>query len=99
MLTMSQLFIDAVRDFDVWSHIGGFGKPVLSLHGSADTIVPVRNSEKAVTPYRDATLQVIEGANHGFNAANLGSLGSLLGAKADYDSGVLPHVFRFVGRE
>ncbi len=99
MLTMSQLFIDAVRDFDVWSHIGGFGKPVLILHGSADIIVPVSNSEKAVALYPDATLQVIEGANHGFNAANLGSLGSLLGAKADYDPVVLPHVFRFVGRE
>ena len=99
MLSMSQLFIDAVRDFDVWSHIGSFSKPVLILHGSADIIVPVSNSEKAVQLYPDATLQVIEGANHGFNAANLGSLGSLLGAKADYDPVVLPHVYRFVGRE
>ena len=62
-------------------------------------IVPISTSEKAVGLYPDATLVKIEGANHGFNAANLGSMGSLMGGgTANYDSEVMPHVFRFVKR-
>ena len=60
------------------------------------TIVPVSNSEKAVGLYPSATLNKIEGANHGFNAANLGSMGSMMGASADYDSQVIPIVQAFL---
>ena len=35
-------------------------------------------------------------ANHGFNAANLGSMGSMMGASADYDSQVMPIVQNFL---
>ena len=35
-------------------------------------------------------------ANHGFNAANLGSMGSMMGASADYDSQVMPIVQDFL---
>lgn len=59
-------------------------------------MVPISYSEKAVTLYPSATLNRIEGANHGFNAANLGSMGSMMGASADYDSQVLPIVRDFL---
>ena len=96
MMSMSEAYINSIKDFDVWSHIGKFSKPVCIIHGTADMIVPISNSEKAVGLYPSATLNKIEGANHGFNAANLGSMGSLIGASADYDSVVLPIVESFL---
>ena len=92
MMSMSEAYINSIKDFDVWSHIGKFSKPVCIIHGTADMIVPISNSEKAVGLYPSATLNKIEGANHGFNAANLGRMGSMMGASADYDSVVLPIV-------
>ena len=96
MMSMSEAYINSVKDFDVWSHIGKFSKPVCIIHGTKDIIVPISNSEKAVGLYPNATLHAIEGANHGFNAANLGSIGSLMGASADYDSQVLPIIQQFL---
>ena len=96
MMSMSEAYINSIKDFDVWSHIGKFPKPVCIIHGTADMIVPISNSEKAVGLYPSATLNKIEGANHGFNAANLGSMGSMMGASADYDSVVLPIVESFL---
>ena len=78
MMSMSEAYINSIKDFDVWSHIGKFSKPVCIIHGTADMIVPISNSEKAVGLYPSATLNKIEGANHGFNAANLGSMGSMM---------------------
>ena len=92
MMSMSEAYINSIKDFDVWSHIGKFSKPVCIIHGTADMIVPISNSEKAVGLYPSATLNKIEGANHGFNAANLGRMGSMMGASADCDSVVLPIV-------
>ena len=92
MMSMSEAYINSIKDFDVWSHIGKFSKPVCIIHGTADMIVPISNSVKAVGLYPSATLNKIEGAKHGFNAANLGSMGSMMGASADYDSVVLPIV-------
>ena len=96
MMPMSEAYINSIKDFDVWSHIGKFSKPVCIIHGTADMIVPISNSEKAVGLYPSATLNKIEGANHGFNSVNLGSMGSMMGASADYDSVVLPIVGSFL---
>ena len=92
MMSVSEKYINSIKDFDVWSHIGKFSKPVCIIHGTTDMIVPISNSVKAVGLYPSATLNKIEGANHGFNAANLGSMGSMMGASANYDSVVLPIV-------
>ena len=98
MMSMSELYISTIKDFDVWSNIGTFLHPVTILHGTSDIIVPISYSEKAVGLYPQATLHKINGANHGFNAANLGSMGSMMGAGADYDGVVLPLVFRALNR-
>ena len=98
MMSMSEKYINSIKDFDVWSHIGKFPKPMCIIHGTAEIIVPISNSEKAVGLYPSATLNKIEGANHGFNAANLGSMGSMMGASADYDSVVMPIVESFLSR-
>lgn len=96
MMSMDEKYINSIKDYDVWSHIGKFSKPVCIIHGTKDIIVPISNSEKAVGLYPSATLYKIEGANHGFNAANLGNMGSLMGASADYDSQVMSIVQEFL---
>lgn len=96
MMSYSEAFCDAMRGYDVYANIGGFARPVIIVHGSNDFIVKISYSEKAVETYPDATLYTIEGANHGFNADNLGSYGSLLGGAADYDAQVIPIVLNYM---
>ena len=43
---------------------------MIIIHGTADSRVPIRYSEKAVETYKSATLYRIQGANHGFNSEN-----------------------------
>ena len=57
-----------------------------------DMIVKISYSQQAVETYPDASLITIEGANHGFNADNLGSFGG----SADYDSIVIPEVISYL---
>ena len=97
MSGMSETYINAIKDYDVWSHIGQYDRQVIILHGTKDFIVPISNSEKAVALYPHATLQPIEGANHGFNEANLGGFGSMMGGgTTDYDDVVMPFVYQFL---
>ncbi|MGN0236586.1 MAG: alpha/beta hydrolase family protein [Lepagella sp.] len=92
----SEAFCDEMRDFDVYANIGTFANPVKIIHGSNDMIVNVSYSEQAVEVYPNATLDIIQGANHGFNADNLGGYGGMGGASADYDSEVIPKLLEFV---
>ena len=90
-------FITTLKDYDPYAHIGTYSRDVLILQGSADILVPVSSSEKAAALYPHATLQVIEGANHGFNSDNLGSFGNYPGmSQTNYDSVVMPYVFDFL---
>lgn len=42
-------------------------KNVLILHGSDDSIVPLKYSKQANETYSNSTLHIIDGAGHGFN--------------------------------
>lgn len=55
-----------VFDMDVWEETRGYEGPVLMIHGSADTIVPISYSEQALDFYPEGELRVMEGAGHGF---------------------------------
>lgn len=92
----SENFCNAMRGYDVYANIGTFGRPVSIIHGSDDIIVKISYSEKAVEKYPNAVLHTIEGANHGFNADNLGSFGSIMGGSTDYDSQVIPLVLEYM---
>ena len=95
---LSQKYVDALKGFDVWKHVGTFPHPVCIVHGTADIIVDISYSEKARACYPHAELHRIQGANHGFNAANYGSMGNMMGMK-DYDDVVMPIVYDFLGRQ
>ena len=95
-MSMSETFVDTIKDYDVWSNIGTYSRPVCIVHGTSDFIVPISNSEKAVQLYPHAELHPIQGANHGFNEANLGGMGSIMGGQTDYDDEVMPIVINFL---
>ena len=63
-----QYAIDAydIYPFDV---IGKYEGPVLIMHGTADTTVPISNSLQAVNVYKNADMIVLEGQGHGFDDA------------------------------
>lgn len=65
-----EAFIETMRDYDVYAHIGGFAGKVLILHGTNDFIVPYSYSSRAAEKYANCTLHLISGASHGFNAEN-----------------------------
>lgn len=73
----------AMLQFDPFEHIGNYQKPVFIVHGTADRLVPITYSEKAITVFPDARLEKIEGAGHGFRGEPLEKAIQLIGAQLD----------------
>lgn len=73
----------AMLSFDPFEHIGAYTKPVFIVHGTADQLVPIAYSERAVTVFPDARLEKIEGAGHGFRGEPLEKAIQLIGAQLD----------------
>lgn len=67
---ISDDYLNQLNDYDVYDNIGKFEKDVLIEHGTNDMVVPCSYSEKANELYKNSTLKLIEGANHGFNKEN-----------------------------
>lgn len=61
----------AMLQFDPFEHIGNYQNPVFIVHGTADRLVPITYSEKAITVFPNARLEKIEGAGHGFRGEPL----------------------------
>ena len=68
-ITAGRPYIEDMWDYDVYSEIGNYKKPVLLMHGDADSIVPISYAERAAEVYPDADYYVINGAGHGFSGA------------------------------
>ena len=65
-MTVGKIYYQDVYKMDVYQKIKDFKKNVLIIHGSADTIVPIAYSKKAIKVFKHAQLKVIKGAGHGF---------------------------------
>lgn len=60
-------WIKNLAEFDVFKNIGNYKGDVLILHGTADTQIPIRFSERAVNVYKSAKLVKIDDAGHDFS--------------------------------
>lgn len=85
-----QAYLDTLIGYDAYEHIANFTGPVLIIHGTADFIVPIKYSEKAVATYQNAQLKVIQGASHGFNAENY--------SYKDYDAEVQQYILAYLNQ-
>ncbi len=63
---LSRPFFMELRDLDPYKELPRYKKPVLIIHGDADPVVPIDYSRRAVKTYKQARLEVIEKAGHGF---------------------------------
>ena len=66
--TVSKRYTDGMLGFEPYSAAAGYTRPVLILHGDADTIVDVSYGKRAEKTYRDASCIVLPGEIHGFTA-------------------------------
>lgn len=69
--TIGKHYVRDVIDLDVNSEIAKFKGDVLIIQGDQDLIVPLSSSQEAFKVYDNITLEVIEGAGHGFNQDQL----------------------------
>jgi len=65
-MKLGRQYVTDVNKMDAFQEIAAYEGPVLILHGTADTAVDVSNSKKAAEVYKNARLELIEGAGHGF---------------------------------
>ena len=55
VMTVGHDYISTLIDYDIYGNIKNFKKDVIIIHGTADSRVPIRYSEKAVETYKSAT--------------------------------------------
>ncbi len=64
--TVGAIYLRDAMSFDIYEVMAGYTGKTLIIHGTADSIVPISYSERAVTVLPDAELIRIDRANHGF---------------------------------
>ena len=65
--TIGKHYLEDALSVDIYEKMGDYPGDVLIFHGTADSIVPLSYSERAVTTFPSAELVTIEGAGHGFS--------------------------------
>ena len=88
----NEKFVESLKGYDPYAHIANFHGEVLILHGSQDFIVNPSYSQKAAEVYDHCEVKIIEGATHGFNAANQVLFGN-------YDARVWEEIDAYLARQ
>ena len=65
-MTIGAIYNRDALSFDIYDIMAGYTGKTLIIHGTADSIVPISYSERAIETFPDAELIRIGGANHGF---------------------------------
>ena len=66
--------IDAVNNYDPYPAIEKIEAPVMVIHGSEDTMVPLYHAEELSARLKDSELIIMEGAGHRICPASYGDL-------------------------
>lgn len=78
-LEVGRIYYEKLLDFDIFEEIRHFSRPVLILHGDADTVVDISYGQRAAQAYPNATFKCYPGEVHGFTGK-----GKLQAAKDSY---------------
>lgn len=65
-MTLSRKFYDELPQYDVFNQIKKYSGNVLIAHGTADTIVPIKYSERLAECFPCAQLITYRNEGHGF---------------------------------
>lgn len=76
-LTIGEIYNRDATSLHIYQEIGRYHGNVLILHGNRDHLVPLSYSQKALKVYRNASLNVIHGAGHGFHGEDSRMAGEL----------------------
>ncbi|MGN0696261.1 MAG: alpha/beta hydrolase family protein [Oscillospiraceae bacterium] len=66
-MKLSRKFRDGVPGYDVYEAVSVFDKPVLLLHGDADSLVDISYSQKLSKVLPDCRFEIYENEGHGFS--------------------------------
>lgn len=77
---IGRIYSEKLLDYDVFEELRHFSKPVLILHGDADTVVDISYGQRAAEAYPNAVFKCCPGEPHGFTGR-----GKLRAAKDSYD--------------
>ena len=69
-MTLGRIYHRDAMSFDIYDLLPRYDGPVLLIHGTADTLVPIAYSERAVRAFPNARLIRIHGAGHGYWGAD-----------------------------
>ena len=69
-LLLGRVYAEDALSFDIYEVIKDYPGPALLIHGTADQLVPIEYSRRAVEVFPSAELVEIEGAGHGFSGAD-----------------------------
>lgn len=64
---IGRIYSEQLLDYDVYSDIVPFDKPVLIIHGDQDPVVDISYGRKAAEVYPNAEFHCLHGENHGFS--------------------------------
>ena len=64
--TVGRIYNKDALSFDIYTLMPKYSGKTLIIHGSADSLVPLSYSERAVKIFPDAKLITLDGAGHGF---------------------------------
>ena len=70
-VTLGKNFVLTLRDLDIYENMAAFTQPVLLMHGTNDTTVPIRYSQRAAETYPNAELVTYPSEGHGFTSATM----------------------------
>jgi hypothetical protein len=59
-------YFDSLYEFDPYEYIGNYKNEVYIIHGTGDKLVPYSYSIKADELYKNSSLYLIDGGQHGF---------------------------------
>ena len=65
-MDVGRAYFEPLIGYDIYEHIASYDRDVLLIHGSADSVVPLSFSQRALEIYPSAELKIIEGGGHGF---------------------------------
>ena len=65
-IVLGKAFDEQARKIDVYGSIAAYPGPVLLIHGTEDSVVPLSCSERALSYCSDGQLIKMEGAGHGY---------------------------------